>query len=174
MLKISMLSIALVMSLVLAHAEAATLPIFAVEASTFQVPNAPGNAIDGDLGTRWSAQGDGQHITFELELCNTVSGIKVAWYQGDNGRIASFDVQVSDDGSVWADVHSGQSAGNTLALQGVDFPDTPACFVRIVGHGNTVNDWNSITEVVVEGPNGNTVPVDLSALEAICAPLLAQ
>jgi poly(beta-D-mannuronate) lyase len=32
-----------------------------------------------------------------------------------------------------------------------DFPDVSARYVRIVGHGNSVNPWNSITEAEIWG-----------------------
>jgi poly(beta-D-mannuronate) lyase len=46
---------------------------------------------------------------------------------------------------------SGQSSGTTTALQPFDFPDVPARYVRIVGHGNSQSDWNSLTEVDIWG-----------------------
>jgi len=140
--------------------------------------NVAENTLDGNLATRWSAQGDGQHITYELEMCDTVSAVQIAWYQG-NTRTSTFDIQVSDDGTTFTPVHSGTSAGNTTALETVNIPDTHACFVRIVGHGNSHTNpftalWNSITEVVVEGPAPGVVDVPLSLLQELCAPLLAQ
>lgn len=157
-------------------AESVPLPIAGVTASAFQDPNVPENTLDGDLGTRWSAQGDGQWIRYELTACDTVSQVSVAWYQGDV-RTASFNVETSEDGVTWISAHSGSSSGETLDPQPVDIDDTFACFVRIVGFGNSQNNWNSITEVQIEGFDAlplETIPVSLPALEELCAPLLAQ
>lgn len=154
------------------------LPIAAVTASSAQHPNVPGNAIDGDMGTRWSAQGDGEWIQFQLKRCETVSLVRIAWFQGDS-RFASFDIEISIDGTAWTLAYSGDSNGQTLGFQEVDLTADPyACFVRIVGFGTSVNRWNSITEVEIEdgiwvdGPEA--VPVPLSLLQELCAPLLKQ
>jgi hypothetical protein len=61
---------------------------------------------------------------------------------------------VSTNGSTWTPVFSGQSSGTTAGLQSFDFADVPARYVQIVGRGNSLNDWNSITEVEIWGPVG--------------------
>jgi hypothetical protein len=81
-----------------------------------------------------------------LERCDTVSLVRLGWHRGDD-RVASFDLETSTDGTSWTRVHSGGSSGGTLALQTIDIMDQFACFLRIVGFGNSINDWNSITEV---------------------------
>ena len=112
--------------------------------------NVPANAVDGSLSTRWSAEGDGQWIRFDLGSQATVKSIRIAWYKGDQ-RTSRFDVQVSDTGSSWNTVYSGRSSGTTTALETYDVTDWLGRYVRIVGHGNSYNDWNSITEVQVYG-----------------------
>ena len=54
---------------------------------------------------------------------------------------------------------SSVSSGATLALQNFDFPDWPARYLRIVGHGNSVNNFNSFTEVAVN----RATPVDVDS-----------
>ena len=39
------------------------------------------------------------------------------------------------------------SSGTTTGEQQFDFTDVSARWVRYLGHGNTVNMWNSVTEV---------------------------
>ena len=58
---------------------------------------------------------------------------------------------MSTDGSSWTTVFSGRSSGTTTGLQSFDFADASARYVRIVGHGNSQNDWNSLTEVAIWG-----------------------
>src|SRR5215207_916399 len=82
----------------------ARLPVTAVTASSHD-GNVPQNAIDGDLGTRWSAEGDPQGIQFDLGQSYTLGSVRMAWYQGDQ-RQARFDVQVSGTGTSWTTVHS--------------------------------------------------------------------
>jgi hypothetical protein len=137
------------------QAESAPLDIIGVIASDDD-GNVPENTLDGDLSTRWSAQGDGQWIEYELEGCPPVGLVRIAWHQGDT-RTARFAIEVSDGGEApeWWLVHSGTNSGDTLDLQTIDIPDSNSlCFIRILTLGNSRNDWNSITEVVIEGPSG--------------------
>lgn len=139
---------------------AATLPILAATADTHD-GNGPAGAIDGDLSTRWSAAGDGVWIRFDLGSVVTVDSVSLAWHDGDRRR-ASFDVQLSEDGSAWSTVLSRTtSSGSTLGLENHDFADGPARYLRIVGHGNNSADsakWTSITEATVSGSTGTQPP----------------
>ncbi len=64
------------------------------------------NVLDNDLNTRWSANGDGQWIQFCLANTVSVSGVQIAFYNG-NIRSSTFDVLVSNDGSSWTNAASG-------------------------------------------------------------------
>lgn len=126
------------------------LPVLAVSA-TEDDGNIPENTLDGNFSTRWSAFGEGQYIQYELDNTYNVSGVAIAWHRGDV-RTADFDIEVSTDGQLWIDVLSNQTSTlGTLALQNSVFSATEASFVRIVGFGNSVNDWNSILEVEIYG-----------------------
>jgi hypothetical protein len=139
------------------------LPISSVAASDYQTGNPPEHTIDGDLDTRWSAFGDGQWIEFDLGSTTNVGYVKIAWYRGDD-RIATFDIEASSDGINWSQIYSGQSSGTTVNHESYDFNDLTARYVRIVGHGNTENDWNSINEVEIYGRDDfyNTCPGDFN------------
>ncbi|MBK1827996.1 discoidin domain-containing protein [Haloferula rosea] len=123
-----------------------------VIASEFQAPNEPANTLDEDLGSRWSAQGDGQWIRYDLGEVKRVHFLAIAWLNGSS-RVSTFDVEVSDDDVTWVPIASGlQSSGTTTELETVDVADTLARYVRIVGHGNSTNNgWNSITELEIWG-----------------------
>ncbi len=110
--------------------------------------NVASNTVDGDLSTRWSAQGDGQYIQYCLASARSLQSVSIAFYLGDQ-RSAIFDVSVSVDGNDWVDVLTQRSSsGTTLELETyvVDFIAL-AKYIRITGRGNTNNDWNSLTEV---------------------------
>jgi hypothetical protein len=130
---------------------AVRLSVASVSASANDA-NVPANTVDGSLSTRWSAIGDGQWIQFNLGAPATISSVKIAWHNG-NERMSLFDVQTSDTGSSWTTVFSGISTGTTLALESCDVADSAGQYVRIVGHGNSVSLWNSITEVEIYGTN---------------------
>lgn len=140
--------------------------------------NLPRNVLDSNLSTRWSAQGDGQWLTVDLGTSQSVSLVKLAFYSG-NTRRARFDLQTSTNGTSWATVWSGQSAGTGTGLESFTFGAVSARYVRYLGHGNSVNLWNSLTEfeahvsagtsqrlaVGADGrlqyfphPNGDTIP----------------
>jgi hypothetical protein len=113
--------------------------------------NVPQNTIDNNLSTRWSSQGDGQWIRYDLGSSKTVGYVSVAFHQGDI-RTTTFDIQVSTDGSVWSTVASNIVSTQTLSQMQYDFTDTVGRYVKIVGHGNSSgNGWNSITEVDIYG-----------------------
>lgn len=126
-----------------------SIPESAVSASAND-GNLPANSLDGQLATRWSAQGDGQWIQYDLQAQRLVGNVKIAWHNGSSRR-SRFDIQVSADGKAFTTVYSGQSSGTTTARETYDFTDVSARHVRIVGHGNSSNLWNSITEAEVHG-----------------------
>jgi hypothetical protein len=74
--------------------------------------------------------------------------LNIAWHQG-NTRSATFDIQTSDNATDWSTVYSGVSSGTTTALEPYDVTDSVRRYVRIVGHGNSQNLWNSISEVQI-------------------------
>jgi hypothetical protein len=112
--------------------------------------NVAANVLDGSLDTRWSSSGDGQYLQFCLDALTTVTGADIAFYQG-NTRVATFDMQTSVDGSAWVNAATGlKSSGTSTALESFSFSPVSAKYVRIVGHGNSVNAWNSITEVRIK------------------------
>ncbi len=133
----------------------------AVTASTSDA-NVPAGAVDNNAATRWSGNGDGAWLQFDLGSARTVAFVTIAFFQGDT-RSSTFDIQVSNGGGLWTTVFSGASSGTSLAGQTFDFPDTSARWVRYLGHGNSVNLWNSLTEVSLFAvPAGPTTEVDIT------------
>jgi unsaturated chondroitin disaccharide hydrolase len=126
------------------------LAVKAFSASAHQAGNPPKNTLDNNLNTRWSAEGDAAWIRFDLGTTKTIAGLTIAWYLGTQRR-SSFAIQTSGNGSSWTTRWSGQSSGTTAQHEPYDFADVKARYVRIVGHGNTQNAWNSITEVDIYG-----------------------
>ncbi|MCI4061509.1 polysaccharide lyase family 7 protein [Micromonospora sp. R77] len=143
-------------------AAATSLPVGGVIASSDD-GNVPANTLDGDLATRWSAQGSGSWIRYDLGAATTVGSIALAWYKG-NERTSSFAVQTSTDAASWTTVVGQRnSSGTSLQLETYDFTDRAARYVRVVGYGNPINDWTSITETRIYGADGSgcAVPADV-------------
>ena len=112
--------------------------------------NVAANTLDGNLSTRWSANGDGQWIMYKFPCPRNLSGIELAFYNG-NVRTSTFDVLVSADSSTWTTLLSNEvSSGTTLDLESFALSATQIYFVKIVGHGNSQSTWNSITETVFD------------------------
>lgn len=126
------------------------LSVSSVRASAEQTPNVAANSLDDNLSTRWAAEGDGEWIEYDLGATKTISSLAVAWYRG-NARGTSFEIQVSSDRANWATVYSATSSGTTLDPEEHDIADQPARYVRIVGYGNSENNWTSITETQIFG-----------------------
>lgn len=111
--------------------------------------NVPANVLDNDLNTRWSASGDGEWIQFCLGNPASVSGVQIAFYNG-NTRSSRFDILTGDDGQVWNTAASNlSSSGSSNSLESFTFAARTAKYIRIVGHGNSTNAWNSYTEVKI-------------------------
>ena len=121
--------------------------------------NVPANTVDGSLATRWSANGDGAWIQYDLGSPQTVRSVKIAVYNG-NGRQNRFDIQVSGSSSgPWTTVLTNAlSSGTTTALETHDVTDANARYVRYVGHMSTVGTFNSLTEVEIWGSPCMTCP----------------
>lgn len=119
--------------------------------------NVPANTLDGNLSTRWSANGSGQYITFDLGSSQNVGSVKVAWYKGDQ-RTSDYDIRIGNSTSSLASVKSGTSSGNTTSLETYNFTTTSGRYVRIKGFGNSSSNWNSITEVEIFAGSGNPDP----------------
>ena len=131
-----------------------------VTASSYQpaTTNVPSNTLDGNLNSRWSAQGDGQFITYDLGRIQLVQSIDLAFYQPTTIRSNWFDLLLSNDGVMWRQMLTNK-VGTNAALANFDFTDWPARYVRLVGHTNSANDFNSIVETVIH----YSVPVDADA-----------
>lgn len=112
----------------------------------------PELAVDGDyldVESRWSADGDGRWIQFDLGGIGTVTQLSTAWYKA-NERTAFFDVETSLDGLAWTTQYTNAQSQGTTDLSALDLKQTEARYIRIVGRGNSMSGWNSLLEAEVE------------------------
>jgi hypothetical protein len=113
--------------------------------------NVPSNVLDNNLDTRWSSNGIGSWIQLDLGSKKSICSVDIAWYRG-TVRQNNFVISVSSDGTNFANKFSGQSSGNTLALEKYNLPaGTEGRYIRITVNGNTENNWASITEIAAHG-----------------------
>jgi fibronectin type 3 domain-containing protein len=126
--------------------------------------NVPANVVDNNLGTRWSAGGDGQWIQLALPGQVWLRSVSVAVYRG-NERKNRFDILSSNDGTTWTSLLTNvQSSGTTTAQETYTLPYQLASRLRYRGHGHVTNagatsTMNSVTEIdVVATTNQPTGP----------------
>jgi hypothetical protein len=120
--------------------------------------NIPSNVIDDNLNTRWSKDGIGSWIQFDLGSRTKVCSIDIAWYRGDL-RQNNFAVSISNDGSTFRNVFAGKGSGTTTGFEKYNLPsDSDGRYVRITVDRNTENNWASIAEIAMFGSNTNMAP----------------
>jgi hypothetical protein len=112
--------------------------------------NTPDKTIDGNLDTRWSAAGK-QWLRYDLGEVKQISAVSVAIFNGTTRR-AYFNIEGSIDGQQWTTLMSGESSGTTVQPEAFLLQPTQARYIRIMGSGNSANNYNSITEVAIYGP----------------------
>lgn len=91
-----------------------------VTASSVQgYPWAAANAVDGNLGTRWSsAWSDPQWLEVDLGATHAIRKVALYW---ENAYATAFQIQVSVNGTTWTDIYStttGAGGDQTLQVSG--------------------------------------------------------
>jgi heparin/heparan-sulfate lyase len=122
-----------------------------VQRATASHANKPGTeklALDRNPRTYWAAQEDGSWLQVDLGVPATVRSVGIDWLHSDARRVR-FEIQASLDGTAWQEIFAGKSDGKTPGVERVPVPATNARYLRIVGHGNDQNHWNSIREITV-------------------------
>jgi len=115
------------------------------------VGGSPGNAIDGDITTRWStgvSEANGQWFQVDMGLTNNFSQLVLDQGSSSGDYPVGYQVVVSNDGNVWSGpVATGAgTTGKTI----INFNVQTARFVRIIQIGSAGNWW-SIHEFNVYG-----------------------
>lgn len=124
----------------------------------------PANTIDKNTSdeSRWSSNGVGKTITYDLGVQATVKELAIQWYKGST-RSSYFDIHTSADNSNWTSVLAGGiSSGADSSYEAIDVADSEARYVRVTGAGNSAgSSWNSIIETQVLGCSNEVAdPVD--------------
>lgn len=124
--------------------------IVAVTASGWEwnTSNTPDKTIDYDFSTRWSQQGQGEWIQYDLGEVKEVYQVDLAYFNGASRR-AFLKIQLSATGTDTLDVFEGSSSGTTTDLEAYPFTPVEARYVKVIGYGNSQSQWNSITETRV-------------------------
>ena len=110
-----------------------------------QPENSPDHVIDGNFSTRWSADTAGAYIEIDLGEVKDLSGVAVAFMDGSK-RYSTYEILVSENNFDYDRIFSGKSTGVTEEYEYLPAP-VRARYIRLVGYGNTENEWNSVTEL---------------------------
>jgi len=105
-------------------------------------------AIDRNARTYWAAKEDGAWLQLDLGVPATIHAVGIDWLHSEKRR-TRFAVLASLDGKRWREIFAGQTDGQTPGVETVNLPVTPARYLRVVGHGNDSNHWNSIREITI-------------------------
>ena len=129
--------------------------VIAVEAMDFQTPYLPYNAVDGNIGTMWSAIGSDQWIILELKEFFNIQHIKVAFQPGQK-KESYFDILGSNDKENWEPVLTkSRSCDFSGDMQVFEFPPSKSekeyKYIKLVGQGNSLDNWNFISEFRIFG-----------------------
>ncbi len=105
--------------------------------------------VDNNYNTYWAASGKDEWLLLEFTDAETISKVELYWNSG-NQRKEKFEMYVSVDGVEWKEVFRGESDGVTDGFETHKMPaGTIGKYLKIVGHGNTSNDWNSLREIYI-------------------------
>jgi uncharacterized repeat protein (TIGR02059 family) len=134
-----------------------------IEASTFQSPYYPYNIIDGNIGTMWSANGDAQWVILELTELFTIQHVKLAFQPGQKSE-SYFDILGSEDAITWEPIITkASSCPFSGDLQVFEFPSSKSAiefrYVKLVGHSNSVDSWNHISEFKISSDINTGIPL---------------
>ncbi|MBT2450979.1 discoidin domain-containing protein [Streptomyces sp. ISL-43] len=109
------------------------------------VSYAPGQAVDGDKGSRWASDwSDDQWIQFDLGSENLVKRVTLDW---ERAYGKSYRVEVSTDGAAWQTAWSTTTGDG--GLDTARFAGVPARYVRVHGTGRGTQWGYSLYEVGV-------------------------
>ena len=123
------------------------VPIKGVDASSEDGKHTVHSAVDNKSLTRWSARGEGEWLEIYFDTKTKINAVEISFFKGDE-RTQDFAVAV-DARDILV---KQQSSGKTLDLQRFLLPkEVEGSSVKITGSGNSENEWNSLTEVIVCG-----------------------
>ena len=113
----------------------------------------PADAIDDDLTTWWSNNGNDPWIEISLVEPNPVCGVAVTWNKGDE-RDYSFEIGISGDGNSFEKVFEGANDNDSTEEEIYPFDQVNGKYIRLTITDTSSNDgWTSIQEIDALGIN---------------------
>jgi hypothetical protein len=108
----------------------------------------PADAIDDDLTTWWSNNGNDPWIEISLVESNPVCGVAVTWNKGDE-RDYSFQIEISEDGNNFEKVFEGANDNESTEQEIYPFDqEVNGKYIKLTITDTSSNDgWTSIQEI---------------------------
>lgn len=128
-----------------------------IKASTYLSPDYPKNVIDGNISTKWSADGENQYLVFSLAGSFSISHLEIGFLQ-EQKFMSYFDIFASRDNVIWEPILTKAASCNFSGENQVfDFPEVKASinysYIKLVGRSNSLNTWNYFSEFKIYGTN---------------------
>jgi hypothetical protein len=105
------------------------------------------NMLTDDI-TRWSCKGKSCIATFDLGGVQEVGEVYLRFFNGAE-RTENFEIGLSKDGTTYTTVTESQQ-DQSAAIVSIT-PSLEARYIKFVGKGNNINDWNSVEFVKISG-----------------------
>lgn len=123
-------------------------------ASSYLGLDIPSNINDGNSATFWSSNGDFQWVICKLRQPFIIDHLKLSFSAGDVG-VSLFDIYGSNDSLIWdpliINAVSCGFSGNLQTFPTDDINLVPYKLVKFVGHGNSLNGLNKLSELKIMG-----------------------
>ena len=113
------------------------------------------NVTDNDYASKWGVlydekTPDGAWGIFDLGKAQDIVSMHIAFSAGDK-RVYTIDLYSSNDGVNYTPVKiAHKSTGTTTQFEEIEL-NVKARYIKIVGKGNSVNDWLNLQEVAFTG-----------------------
>lgn len=109
----------------------------------------PEYAIDGNLSTRWAAQGNETWIAIEFDKVEDIQNIVIKPFKPAE-RSLSFTISYSDNGKKWTDMDGKYQTAlidSKLGEKFVFVKPIKAKYIRLNTLGTNINTWSAILEL---------------------------
>lgn len=139
-----------------------------VSASDEEVPGEIGHAayvLDGDPATFWHSKKTApaaplpHTLTIDTKTTQTISGFRYLPSTDENGRIGSFEIRVSTDGTTWGSPVARGTWADTSDEKNVTFAAVSARYVqlRAIAEAGNRGPWSHAAEINLIGQTGGNV-----------------
>ena len=125
------------------------LPVYALHQNDSD-ENRIEQSVDGDLATRWAVEGTEGWAwgTYDLGSVKTLDKGLSVFPQWASACLYFLARGFRGRRELDESARQKTTSGKTLELEAYDMKGAKARYVKYLGSGNTVNMWNSLTEIV--------------------------